>query len=283
VTHPPDPATSPDAPPLARLTVAVATADAPVAIAVLAPLLGGCREREVGDETLLDFWLRPGAAADREAVAAELAALGIAHRLGEVGERSDWMASIRAFHRPFDVGPLHVRPPWTPPDPAALDVVVDPGMAFGTGQHATTHGCLELLAARPRGSVLDVGCGSGILAIAAVRLGHAPVLAVDFDPDAVDAARANAAANGVAIEVALADAGREPLPAADLVLANITLTTLLELAGRLPDPPPAAIVASGVRTEEVPALAAGYAVRGFRRRTTVSRDGWSAVLLEREA
>jgi ribosomal protein L11 methyltransferase len=237
----------------------------------------------VGDETLLDFWLRPGAPVDRDAVAAELTALGIAHRLGAVGERGDWMESIRAFHRPFRVGPLHVRPPWTPADPDALDVVVDPGMAFGTGQHATTHGCLELLAERPPGSVLDVGCGSGILAIAAARLGHSPVRAIDVDPDAVTAATANAAANGVAIRVELADASAATVPPAELLLANITLTTLVALAGRLPDPLPGAIVASGVRPDEVPPLSAEYAARGFRRRTTVSRDGWSAVLMEREA
>jgi ribosomal protein L11 methyltransferase len=237
----------------------------------------------VGDETLLDFWLRPDAPVDRDGVAAELTAHGIAHRLGAVDERGDWMESIRAFHRPFRVGPLHVRPPWTPADPGALDVVVDPGMAFGTGQHATTHGCLELLASRPCGSVLDVGCGSGILAIAAARLGHSPVLAIDNDPDAVAAATANAAANGVAIQVELADASRPGVPTADLLLANITLTTLVALAGRLPEPLPAAIIASGVRPDEVPALAAEYAARGFRRRATASRDGWSAVLLERQA
>ena len=188
----------------------MAAGDAPVAVAVLAPLLGGCREREVGEDVLLDFWLRPGAPVDRDAVAAELTALGIAHRLGTANERDDWLESIRAFHRPFRVGPLHVRPPWTPADPGALDVVIDPGMAFGTGQHATTHGCLQLLATRRQGSVLDVGCGSGILAIAAAKLGHAPVVAVDLDPDAIAATGANAAANGVACRGAWMIVNGEP-------------------------------------------------------------------------
>ena len=86
------------------------------------------------------------------------------------------------------MGPLWIGPPWESAPADALAVVIDPGRAFGTGAHATTRLCLELLLDAPRGSVLDVGCGSGVLAIAAARLGFGPVAAVDVDEIAVDAA-----------------------------------------------------------------------------------------------
>ena len=151
-------------------------------------------------------------------------------------------------------------------------------MAFGTGQHATTRGCLELLVDRPPGSVLDVGCGSGVLAIAAARLGHAPVWAIDNDADAVAATADNAAANGLAIDVRTAVAGSEPLPAADLVLANLTLTDLIAVAPTLDAP--RAVIASGVRDHEVAALADALAASGLDVGRAVSRDGWSAVSFE---
>ena len=151
-------------------------------------------------------------------------------------------------------------------------------MAFGTGQHATTHGCLELLVDRPPGPVLDIGCGSGVLAIAAARLGHAPVRAIDNDPEAVAATAANAAANGVSVDVRLEVAGAEPLPAAALVLANLTLTDLVAVAPFLHAP--GAVIASGVRDHEVAVLADALAPRGLAASRTVARDGWAAVLFE---
>ena len=109
----------------------------------------------------------------------------------------DWRERWRSYHRPAVVRErLTVRPPWEPPGTTPLDVVIDPGQAFGTGAHATTRLCLELLLeVGPPGSLLDLGCGSGVLAIAAARLGFAPVVAVDNDPAAVAAANANAALN----------------------------------------------------------------------------------------
>ena len=101
------------------------------------------------------------------------------------------------FHKPVRVGRLWIGPPWEEPDADAIAVVIDPGRAFGTGGHPTTQLCLELLEAEERGSVLDVGCGSGVLSIAAAKLGFAPVLAFDFDPQAVEASERNAADNGV--------------------------------------------------------------------------------------
>jgi ribosomal protein L11 methyltransferase len=115
-----------------------------------------------------------------------------------------------------------VGPPWEEPPDGATAVVVDPGRAFGTGAHATTRLCLGLLQQVPAGSLVDVGCGSGVLAIAAAKLGFAPVIALDVDPDAVAATEENARRNGVELDVRLADALADPLPETDVAAANIT-------------------------------------------------------------
>src|SRR6185503_17195037 len=131
-----------------------------------------------------------------------------------------WEDRWREFHRPVEIGPLWVGPPWETPPPGAIAVVVDPGRAFGTGAHPTTRLCLELLLDLPRGSLLDVGCGSGVLSIAAAKLGFHPVRAVDLDPQAVEATRRNAAANGVVLEVELGNALEAPLAASESAVVN---------------------------------------------------------------
>jgi ribosomal protein L11 methyltransferase len=152
-------------------------------------------------------------------------------------------------------------------------IVVDPGRAFGTGGHATTRLCLQLLAELDRGSLLDIGCGSGVLSIAAARLGFAPVTAVDNDPAALDATGRNASANGVELALVLADALAEPLPGADLTVANISRDTVERLARQIDSP---AIVASGYLEQEEPALS------GFRREARRTKGGWAADLFRRE-
>jgi ribosomal protein L11 methyltransferase len=178
-----------------------------------------------------------------------------------------WEDRWREFHHPVRVGPLWIGPPWERVPTDALAVEIDPGRAFGTGAHPTTRLCLELLLDSPRGSVLDVGCGSGVLAIAAARLGLGPVTAVDIDEIAVDATRANAAANGVSIDVRVLDALAEPLPAADLVVANLTLDGVEALA---PLVEAEFVVASGYLARNVPTLP-GWA--SVERRTL---EGWAA-------
>jgi len=191
---------------------------------------------------LLVAWFADRAEADRardEAGADEVA---------EVPEE-DWGETWKRDLRPFLVGRVLVRPSWiaeTPP-PGCAEVVLDPGMAFGTGSHPTTALCLSalsrLLAARSGQRLLDVGTGSGLLAIAAARLGAAEVVGTDNDPVALAVARENARRNGVALRLHLA-----PAPAAalggpfDLVVANILANTLVELAPEL-----AAQVAPGGR------------------------------------
>ena len=143
--------------------------------------------------------------------------------------------------------------------------------AFGTGAHDTTRLCLELLAALgPAGAssaCADVGCGSGVLAIAAAKLGHAPVIAVDADDSAVAATRANAEHNGVDVVVRRLDAVAAALPRADLALANIALGAVEELGERLDA---AHVVTSGYLTSDATSL------RGFRRVERRQLDGWAA-------
>ena len=148
-----------------------------------------------------------------------------------------------------------------------MAIVVDPGQAFGTGAHPTTQACIELLAAHERGSVLDAGCGSGVVAIAAARLGFGPVAGVDSDPVAVAAARANVALNGVGIEMLLADVLRDALPAADLLVANVDLPVVEALLARLPA---VKAITSGYLAYEAPR------VPGWELRAHLELDGWAA-------
>jgi ribosomal protein L11 methyltransferase len=195
-------------------------------------------------------------------------------RFGEVRVEpvpEGWEDEWKRFHRPVEIGSLWVGPPWETPSSGLLSVVIDPGQAFGTGAHPTTQLCLELLQELERGSLVDVGCGSGVIAIAAARLGWAPVLAVDFDEAAVEATSRNAAANGVDVVPRLLDLLHEDAPPADVAVANIDLRTISALrpnAGRL--------VTSGYPVADRPEVPAFDHVE---RRT---RDGWAADLFRRE-
>jgi ribosomal protein L11 methyltransferase len=180
-----------------------------------------------------------------------------------------WQEAWKRFHRPVRVGRLWLGPPWEDPDPDAVPVVIDPGLAFGTGAHATTRLCLELLLERPPTSVLDLGCGSGVLSVAAAQLGFRPVTALDVDPQAVEAARENADRNGAEITVSQADVFADQLPDAQLSLANITLEGVELLAPRLKG---AELIASGYLAAERPAPT------GWRHWERREADGWAADL-----
>jgi ribosomal protein L11 methyltransferase len=194
----------------------------------------------------------------------------------------DWSERWRQFHRSVlieasagdgredAVTALHVRPPWEPPSERAAvhEIVIDPAQAFGTGAHATTRLCLELLlelaADGVGGAVLDVGAGSGVLAIAASKLGYGPVLALDHERESVIAVADNAALNGVEVEARRFDLRREELPEleaapATIVLANLLRPLLLDLADtmalsrRKTEPSVGASTEKvGVPTEDVP-------------------------------
>ncbi len=184
-----------------------------------------------------------------------------------------WEDRWREFHRPAWAGGVWLGPPWEMPPAEALAVVIDPGRAFGTGAHATTRLCLDLLSGLDqRGSLLDVGCGSGVLAIAAVRLGFGPIMAIDDDAIAVEVTQANAVANGVEIETRLVDALNDPLPTADVAVANVLLAPVEAILARLDA---AAVVTSGYLAGEVPVH------NGWTRTATKTLDGWSADLFVR--
>jgi ribosomal protein L11 methyltransferase len=197
----------------------------------------------------------------------------------------DWEERWKRFHAPVLVGErVWVRPPWDEPAkrPGVADLVIDPGQAFGTGAHPTTRLCLELLLElEPPGSLADLGCGSGVLAIAAAKLGFGPVVAVDSDRGALDATRDNALANGVALErLERWNLRDQPPPNADVVTANLMRPLLLRVA-ELVDEPPRALVASGLLDHEADEVAVAFA--GLRETRRLSDQGWTALLLEKAA
>jgi ribosomal protein L11 methyltransferase len=191
----------------------------------------------------------------------------------------DWAERWRQYHQPVLVGGrVWIRPPWAPPRCGALDLVVNPGQAFGTGAHPSTRLCLELmLGLEPSGSLADLGCGSGVLAIAAAKLGFAPVVAVDSELAALEATRQNAHVNRVALHtVERHNLRTAPPPAAATVVANLTRPLLLRMAELWIEHPETLIV-SGLLEPEADEVATAFAP--LRERARRSLEGWSALLL----
>ena len=194
----------------------------------------------------------------------------------------DWAERWKRFHRPVLVGGrIYVRPPWEEAAvrPGVIEIVIDPGQAFGTGTHPTTSLCLELmLGLDGRGSFADLGCGSGVLAIAAAKLGFAPVVAVDAEAAAVAATKRNAVDNGVALDsIGRADLRGTAAAKADVVAANLVRPLLLRVAELWEGDPAPVVIASGLLDQETDEVAAAFEPLVERRRQ--SRQGWTAVLL----
>lgn len=200
----------------------------------------------------------------------------------------------RFFHAEKVSDRLWIKPSWESCAAAPGDIVleIDPGMSFGTGQHATTRGCLRCMdaiaATLPALRLLDVGCGSGILAIAGARLGFAEIVAIDNDPDAIRVARENAALNGVAaaIDFRVADlAAIDGLPAFDTVVANILAAVLIENTGILSrlvaSTASASLILSGILNQQAGDVIAAFESRGFRRHDSIVMGEWTTLWMKR--
>jgi ribosomal protein L11 methyltransferase len=300
-----------------RLAVRVGTEQAEMVLAELLELTpAGVEEVQVGTDTVeYAVYGVPGelpSLPDLRAVAGDALVEISTSELAD-----DWQERWKLFHRPILLEPpnrceppnlrersehtvpaLHVRPPWEPPSDyrggSVREIVIDPGQAFGTGAHASTRMCLELLmelaAGEPsRGGLLDVGTGSGVLAIAAAGLGFAPVLGLDHERESVDAARANALVNGVEMEVRRFELRTQALPWIDgsdapsgpiVVLANLLRPLLLELAGTM-TVAPTHLIASGLLHEEVDEVAGAFGDRlGLREHARRASGEWAAVWLQ---
>lgn len=198
----------------------------------------------------------------------------------------DWLATWREDIEPVRAGRVVVVPTWLLDDhePASdeLTIALDPGLAFGSGHHATTQLCLEALQRVPTSgaAVLDVGSGTGVLAIAARMLGADPVEAVDVDPEAVRATRVNAEANAVQVDARLGSAGDGDRPA-DIVLANLLTPTLHALAPALlrAAAPAGVVIASGVASERAEGVLASLTAAGGELVERTDRDGWAAIVV----
>ena len=292
-----------------RLAVRARREDAEIVLAELLELApDGVEEVEIGQETIeYAVYGAPGELPELPDLNAAVGDTPVEVSSSEVAD--DWSERWKRFHRPILIEPprgspvpaLHVRPPWESPSDreGTEEIVIDPGQAFGTGAHATTRLCLELileLAAledRP-GPLLDVGTGSGVLAIVASRLGFAPVLGLDHERESVAAAEENARVNGVEIEVRRFDLRKQALPwleqdadsdPADglagslVVVANLLRPLLLDLARGMPRAP-AHLLAGGLLKDQVDEVVEAFGERlGMRERERRERGEWAVVWL----
>jgi ribosomal protein L11 methyltransferase len=199
----------------------------------------------------------------------------------------DWADKWTDFHRPIEVaGRIGVRPSWWEPQEGLIDVVVDPGRAFGTGGHPTTRICLGLLveleeAGEFAGPIADWGTGSGVLGIAAAKLGWSPVTGCDRELASLETAQANAEANGVEMSIERVDVREGPPPVAPSVVANLTGNLLIDCAGHLAatGEAPATLVCSGMLESEVDEVVAAFAPTGLSESERQVEGDWAGLLL----
>jgi len=283
-----------------RLAVRVGAADAEIVLAELLELAPSGVEESDLQGGIVEYAIY-GAPGELPVLPDLRAAVGDALvELSTSELPDDWSERWREFHRPITisspaperVSALRVRAPWESPSerPDLREIVIDPGQAFGTGAHATTRLCLELLlslagSSAERSGLLDLGCGSGVLAIAAAALGYGPVLALDHDHLSVTATAQNAIANDVWIDVRRFDLRYDPWPIADwqaipVVLANLLRPLLLDLTQAL-EHPPAHLIVSGLLTREADEVSRAFAQRlGMSERERRCSGDWAAVWLQ---
>jgi ribosomal protein L11 methyltransferase len=263
-----------------ELTLRVGAADVEdVRDAVLPTLPGGLHLRHDGEAVELRILDTPGTPNEEELLALVGPRL-IELTAAEVSD--DWRRRRLDRYEPLIVAERFLlRPEWAPQgeDQSLIEIVLEQNPAFGTGLHPTTQACLATLAeVGAGGSLADVGCGSGVLSIAAAKLGWSPIVAVDIEPTSVAATRANAARNGVEIEVRRVDVASEPPPQAETVVANIPPGVQLALADRL-DGAPALLIASGFKPDEIPAVASAWERHGLSVADEVRANEWSVLVM----
>jgi len=269
---------------LIRLAVRVRRAEAELVLAELLELApAGLEEVEVDAETVeYAVYGAPGELPQLPDLRAAAGSALVEVATREVGE--DWARRWREFHRPLQIAErLTVRPPWEPARDTALDVVIDPGQAFGTGAHPTTRLCLELmldLGAGAGRSLVDVGCGSGVLAIVAAGLGFAPVVALDYEAAAVRATAENARLNGASVAVRRWDLRADPAPEADVAVANVLAGPLVAWAAT-PGPLAPTLILSGILSAEADRVTSAFARRGYAETERRELAEWSALALVR--
>ena len=255
-----------------RLAIRVRADRAEVALADLLPILGaGAEEREVDGGVEFSTYV------DEPPPLDEIHALTDVVDVRTEPVADGWETRWHEFLRPVRVGGLVVRPPWI--DGEADDLVIDPGVFFGAGSHATTRLCLRLLLdEEPGGALCDWGAGTGVLAIAAARLGWDPVTAVEVESGALEVIRANAARNGVAVEARAADLRAGP-PLAATVVANLPKPVLLEVAAAAAHDSSRSrtrLIVAGMLASEADEVAGAFRLPERRR---LEEDGWAAVVL----
>jgi ribosomal protein L11 methyltransferase len=256
---------------IVRLGIRVRADRAEVALAQLLPILqAGAEERVVDGDVEYSLYAPAGELprlSDIRALVGD-ALVDIVSEPVSAGWERRW----HEFLRPVRVGALVVRPPWVQGDPG--DLVIDPGVFFGAGTHATTQLCLRLLQELPVGGPLcDWGAGTGVLAIAAARLGWEPVIAVEVDPGALEVISMNALANHVAVTTRWLNLAATPAPWAPTVVANLTRELLLDVVF---DQPPERMIVSGLLRGEVDEVVGALGMREERR---VEQGEWAGVLL----
>ena len=243
------------------------------------------------DTVIIHLYLEPGASQVETLalIAARMEAAGIPYTVETEGvEQEDWQNGWRKYYHPMDIGKrLAIVPSWQEYDTDRVKLILDPGLAFGTGGHETTSLCLEALDERVRGGerVLDIGTGSGILAIAALKLGAGNAEGVDIDPVAVRTAGENAALNGVAdkLTVLVGDLSDKASGRYDIITANIVANAIISLAPAVPGlmAENATFIASGIIDSRKDEVIAGLEKAGLSVVEVKEKRGWECIVCKK--
>jgi ribosomal protein L11 methyltransferase len=263
-----------------ELTLRVAAAEVEEALDALLPALpGGVHVRSADGEVAIAVLATPGTPSEEE-LRRLIGPWLIELSANEVSD--EWRQRRLARYEPLVIaGRFLIRPEWAPrgEDPDLIEIALEQAAAFGTGLHPTTQACLATLAGvEPGGAFADLGCGSGVLSIAAARLGFSSVVAIDVDVGSVAATARNAKRNGVELEARRVDLRQEPAPVAESIVANVPPDIQRALTGNLREPPRQAIV-SGFGPEESAAVAAGWEAHGLRIADEVRANEWVVLVM----